>query len=125
MSFLLTNSRPQEVALYLLHRDYPDTPAETLPEGWLFDALDEHFQRLFNPDYVPVLKDEEEDILVENLFQDPDEVLTKMLLGEVNESDGNITHVEVLPAPFRFVHIETQVFVFPCILIDIYGAFRP
>ncbi|ASU03892.1 hypothetical protein JOAD_23 [Erwinia phage vB_EamM_Joad] len=124
MSYLLTNSRPQDVALYLLYRDHPDTPPEFLPEGWLFDALDNHFQRLFNP-YYGNDPDDEHELTAENIFQDPDETLTKMLLGEVNEGDGNITYAEVSPAPFRFVHIETQAFVFPCIFVDIYGAFRP
>ena len=126
MSYFLNSKLCPEIADYILQRDFCDVPVEALPNDWLELALSKHFVDLFFPvqpltvEETESLKDDPDDLApAEMIYTDPDETLTKMLLGDVNETIKNVT---VSSAPYRIIQMENGYAVFPCIIVDTRGV---
>ena len=122
MSYFLNSKLCPEIAHYILHRDFGDLPLDMLPDNWLSNAIGEHFLELFFPKLPPVPEEADQDDLdtVTPSYGDPDDILTKMLLGDV---EGIIKDISVTSAPYRIIHMDNGIVVFPCILIDTQGVF--
>lgn len=123
MSYFLNSKLCPEIAHHILQRDFSDVPVDSLPEDWLAKAISTHLISVFFPK-ASELTDEESLLLLDEHSEDeipselsvidPDEELTKMLLGDIS---GTIYDIEITSAPYRIIHLDDGVAIFPVILI--------